>query len=224
MLAERIAKLKMEKESAIDAQDFEGAAALRDKEQKMITERSEKERHWKSGGMDDISEVDFSTRPYRLKPTYGEPLEASRLQGRWKATEQLEWLGAYERYTNKGAGDIALLLDSERVGLRRFREVDRVATEQHGVDEQAVPEGVEQLGGPHVGVGVAGRPDRRVVVGAADARRAGSTERDRGPRSTCRRSAGEAARAAHCWLRLCGSSSPPVCPSSGRSPASSPAP
>ncbi|QDG65468.1 ATP-dependent Clp protease ATP-binding subunit [Pseudarthrobacter sp. NIBRBAC000502772] len=55
---ERIAKLKMEKESAIDAQDFEGAAALRDKEQKLITERSEKERHWKSGGMDDISEVD----------------------------------------------------------------------------------------------------------------------------------------------------------------------
>ncbi|MHA7303597.1 ATP-dependent Clp protease ATP-binding subunit, partial [Pseudarthrobacter sp. MDT1-22] len=55
---ERIAKLKMEKESAIDAQDFEGAASLRDKEQKLITERSEKERHWKSGGMDDISEVD----------------------------------------------------------------------------------------------------------------------------------------------------------------------
>ncbi|CAM3152588.1 ATP-dependent Clp protease ATP-binding subunit ClpC1 [Arthrobacter ulcerisalmonis] len=54
---ERIAELKMEKESAIDAQDFEGAASLRDKEQKMITERSEKERHWKSGGMDEISEV-----------------------------------------------------------------------------------------------------------------------------------------------------------------------
>jgi ATP-dependent Clp protease ATP-binding subunit ClpC len=55
---ERISQLKMEKESAIDAQDFEGAAALRDKEQKLITERSEKERHWKTGGMDDISEVD----------------------------------------------------------------------------------------------------------------------------------------------------------------------
>src|SRR5687767_5508536 len=55
---ERISVLKMEKESAIDAQDFEGAAALRDKEQKLITERSEKERHWKTGGMDDISEVD----------------------------------------------------------------------------------------------------------------------------------------------------------------------
>lgn len=33
---------------------------------------------------------------------------AARLQGRWKVTKDLEWLGAYERYTNKGAGDIAL--------------------------------------------------------------------------------------------------------------------
>ncbi|WP_248759009.1 ATP-dependent Clp protease ATP-binding subunit [Pseudarthrobacter sp. SSS035] len=55
---ERIAALKMEKESALDAEDYAGAASLRDKEQKLITERSEKERHWKSGGMDDISEVD----------------------------------------------------------------------------------------------------------------------------------------------------------------------
>lgn len=33
---------------------------------------------------------------------------AARLQARWKASNNLEWLGAYERYTNKGAGDIAL--------------------------------------------------------------------------------------------------------------------
>ncbi|WP_229259456.1 TonB-dependent receptor [Duganella aceris] len=40
---------------------------------------------------------------------YGNKNEwAARLQARWKASEQLEWLGAYERYTNKGAGDIAL--------------------------------------------------------------------------------------------------------------------
>ena len=55
---ERIAAVKMAKESAIDAQDFEGAASLRDKEQKLIAERAEKERRWKTGGMDDISEVD----------------------------------------------------------------------------------------------------------------------------------------------------------------------
>ncbi len=82
---ERIAQLKMEKESAIDAQDFEGAAALRDKEQKLITERSEKERHWKSGGMDDISEVDEDLIAEVLANSTGIPVfklteeESSRL-------------------------------------------------------------------------------------------------------------------------------------------------
>ncbi|MBG6183527.1 ATP-dependent Clp protease ATP-binding subunit ClpC [Arthrobacter sp. CAN_A6] len=55
---ERIADVKREKESAIDSQDFEGAASLRDKEQKLQDERSDKERRWKSGGLDDIAEVD----------------------------------------------------------------------------------------------------------------------------------------------------------------------
>ncbi|MCQ1948420.1 MULTISPECIES: ATP-dependent Clp protease ATP-binding subunit [Arthrobacter] len=55
---ERISALKMEKESAIDSQDFEGAASLRDKEQKLQDQRAEKERQWKSGGLDDIAEVD----------------------------------------------------------------------------------------------------------------------------------------------------------------------
>lgn len=82
---ERIAQLKMEKESAIDAQDFEGAAALRDKEQKLITERSEKERQWKSGGMDDISEVDEDLIAEVLANSTGIPVfklteeESSRL-------------------------------------------------------------------------------------------------------------------------------------------------
>ena len=40
---EKIAAMKLEKEAAIDAQDFEGAASLRDKEQKLIAERAEKE-------------------------------------------------------------------------------------------------------------------------------------------------------------------------------------
>jgi ATP-dependent Clp protease ATP-binding subunit ClpC len=82
---ERISELKMEKESAIDAQDFEGAAALRDKEQKLITERSEKERHWKTGGMDDISEVDEDLIAEVLANSTGIPVfklteeESSRL-------------------------------------------------------------------------------------------------------------------------------------------------
>ncbi|MCC9197462.1 ATP-dependent Clp protease ATP-binding subunit [Arthrobacter sp. zg-Y820] len=55
---EKISALKLEKESAIDSQDFEGAASLRDKEQKLHDQRAEKERQWKSGGLDDIAEVD----------------------------------------------------------------------------------------------------------------------------------------------------------------------
>ncbi|MHA7305751.1 ATP-dependent Clp protease ATP-binding subunit [Arthrobacter sp. TMN-49] len=53
-----IAVVKKRKEDAIDAQDFEGAAALRDDEQKLIVARADKERLWKSGGLDEISEVD----------------------------------------------------------------------------------------------------------------------------------------------------------------------
>ncbi|WP_022873352.1 ATP-dependent Clp protease ATP-binding subunit [Nesterenkonia alba] len=54
----KIEEVRREKEAAIDAQDFEGAAALRDKEQKLVEERNEKEEAWKSGSMDEIAEVD----------------------------------------------------------------------------------------------------------------------------------------------------------------------
>ncbi|WP_030013702.1 MULTISPECIES: ATP-dependent Clp protease ATP-binding subunit [Micrococcales] len=46
-LEERIAKLRSQKESAIDGQDFEKAASLRDKEQKLIAEKDEQEEQWK---------------------------------------------------------------------------------------------------------------------------------------------------------------------------------
>ncbi|SNU01744.1 ATP-dependent Clp protease ATP-binding subunit ClpC [Ruaniaceae bacterium KH17] len=54
---EKIAEAKREKESAIDDQDFERAARLRDEESRLTEERSEKERQWRSGGSDEISEV-----------------------------------------------------------------------------------------------------------------------------------------------------------------------
>ena len=53
----KIAAMKLEKESAIDASDYEGAASLRDKEQKLLSVRKEKERQWKAGELDEISEV-----------------------------------------------------------------------------------------------------------------------------------------------------------------------
>jgi ATP-dependent Clp protease ATP-binding subunit ClpC len=50
--------VRREKESAIDEQDFEKAAALRDNEKKLMTERAERERQWKAGDMDVVAEVD----------------------------------------------------------------------------------------------------------------------------------------------------------------------
>ncbi|WP_430297286.1 ATP-dependent Clp protease ATP-binding subunit [Sinomonas sp. B1-1] len=84
-LDERIAALKLEKESAIDAQDFEGAASLRDKEQKLIAERAERERAWKSGDMDGVAEVDEDLIAEVLANSTGIPVfklteeESSRL-------------------------------------------------------------------------------------------------------------------------------------------------
>ena len=54
----RISDARREKESAIDAQDFEKAASLRDKEKQLIAAKAEREREWKSGDLDVVAEVD----------------------------------------------------------------------------------------------------------------------------------------------------------------------
>ena len=55
---ERIAKARKDKESAIDSQDFERAASLRDNEKNLIAEKAEREKSWKAGDLDVVSEVD----------------------------------------------------------------------------------------------------------------------------------------------------------------------
>jgi len=55
---EKIADARREKESAIDAQDFEKAASLRDKEKQLVAQRAEREKQWRSGDMDVVAEVD----------------------------------------------------------------------------------------------------------------------------------------------------------------------
>jgi ATP-dependent Clp protease ATP-binding subunit ClpC len=55
---EKIAEVRMQKESAIDAQDFERAAQLRDDERRHLEERAHREKEWKSGELDVLSEVD----------------------------------------------------------------------------------------------------------------------------------------------------------------------
>ncbi|WP_204289678.1 Clp protease N-terminal domain-containing protein, partial [Microbispora amethystogenes] len=54
---EKIANVRREKESAIDAQDFEKAAALRDQEKQLQLKRERREKEWKAGDMDVVAEV-----------------------------------------------------------------------------------------------------------------------------------------------------------------------
>ncbi len=55
---ERIAEVRREKESAIDAQDFEKAASLRDKEKTLQGDKAKREQEWRAGDLDVVAEVD----------------------------------------------------------------------------------------------------------------------------------------------------------------------
>ena len=54
---ERIADVRREKESAIDAQDFEKAASLRDDEKPLLDAKATREKEWKAGDI-EVAEVD----------------------------------------------------------------------------------------------------------------------------------------------------------------------
>ena len=54
---ERISAVMREKESAIDGQDFEKAARLRDDEKNLRAEKARREQEWKNGDMDVVAEV-----------------------------------------------------------------------------------------------------------------------------------------------------------------------
>src|SRR5438045_3788139 len=54
---EKIAQVRKEKESAIDSQDFEKAAALRDTEKQLLGKKATREKEWKAGDMDVVAEV-----------------------------------------------------------------------------------------------------------------------------------------------------------------------
>src|SRR5690606_9061763 len=55
---EKIAEVRRNKESAIDAQDFERAARLRDEEKTLLNQKAEREKQWKDGDLDVVAEVD----------------------------------------------------------------------------------------------------------------------------------------------------------------------
>jgi len=57
-LEEEAAKIRKQKESAIDDQDFEKAASLRDQEKKILDRKQAREKEWKSDGMDSVLTLD----------------------------------------------------------------------------------------------------------------------------------------------------------------------
>ncbi len=82
---EKIADVRRQKEAAIDGQDFEKAARLRDDEKQLILARNEREAQWKSGDMDVVAEVDEELIAEVLAASTGIPVfklteeESSRL-------------------------------------------------------------------------------------------------------------------------------------------------
>jgi ATP-dependent Clp protease ATP-binding subunit ClpC len=71
---EKIAEARKAKESAIDGQDFEGAAALRDKEKTLIAEKVEAEKNWKATDLDKVTEVDEELIAQVLSASTGIPV------------------------------------------------------------------------------------------------------------------------------------------------------
>ncbi|KAB7746477.1 AAA domain-containing protein [Nostocoides sp. F2B08] len=82
---DRIQNVVREKEAAIDGQDFEKAARLRDDEKRLRHEKAQREAEWKSGDMDVIAEVDEELIAEVLAASTGIPVfklteeESSRL-------------------------------------------------------------------------------------------------------------------------------------------------
>jgi ATP-dependent Clp protease ATP-binding subunit ClpC len=82
---EKIAAVRREKESAIDAQDFEKAASLRDDEKQLLNAKAKREKEWKAGDMDVVAEVDEELIAEVLATATGIPVfklteeESSRL-------------------------------------------------------------------------------------------------------------------------------------------------
>src|SRR4029079_7596370 len=55
---DKIAEVRQRKEAAIDGQDFEAAAKLRDEEKQLTAKKVEREKQWRAGDLDEVAEVD----------------------------------------------------------------------------------------------------------------------------------------------------------------------
>lgn len=73
-LDDQISEIRKSKEAAIDGQDFERAASLRDQEQQLTDRRNDRERAWKEGDLDVVSVVDEDVIAEVLSMTTGIPV------------------------------------------------------------------------------------------------------------------------------------------------------
>ncbi len=71
---DKIASARKAKESAIDAQDFEGAASFRDNEKTLLQEKQEAEKNWKATDLDKVTEVDEELIAQVLSASTGIPV------------------------------------------------------------------------------------------------------------------------------------------------------
>ncbi|MFD1824948.1 MULTISPECIES: ATP-dependent Clp protease ATP-binding subunit [Mumia] len=55
---DKIADVRRRKENAIDVQDFESAASLRNEERELLAAKTDREKQWRAGDMDEVAEVD----------------------------------------------------------------------------------------------------------------------------------------------------------------------
>jgi ATP-dependent Clp protease ATP-binding subunit ClpC len=55
---DKISEVRQRKEAAIDGQDFEAAAKLRDEEKQLTAAKVEREKQWRAGDLDEVAEVD----------------------------------------------------------------------------------------------------------------------------------------------------------------------
>jgi ATP-dependent Clp protease ATP-binding subunit ClpC len=84
-LDEQIVTARRDKEAAIDEQDFEKAASLRDNEKRLVEARADREKQWRSGDLDAVSQVDDELIAEVLAMSTGIPViklteeESSRL-------------------------------------------------------------------------------------------------------------------------------------------------
>ena len=71
---DKIETVRKSKESAIDSQDFERAASLRDDEKNLINARAAREKEWRDGDLDVVAQVDEEIIAEVLAATTGIPV------------------------------------------------------------------------------------------------------------------------------------------------------